>query len=224
MENQPRTDILQVIANRLAAIKLPHPLRVGIDGVSASGKTVLADELAVVLQKMNREVIRTGIDGFHNPPEIRHRRGSMSVEGYVEDSFDYSAVRKWVLEPLGSEGSLSYKSEIFDHATGTRKKSDPVLASPDAILLFEGVMLFREELTNAFDYRILVDTTFDVALERAKTRDLKHFGNMQTLLDKYTRRFIPGQKRYLAECQPAAKANVILANDDPERPELKFNR
>ena len=90
MEIQPRTGHpTNAIANRLAAIKLPHPLRVGIDGVSASGKTVLADELAVVLQKMNREVIRTGIDGFHNPPEIRHRRGSMSVEGYVEDSFDY---------------------------------------------------------------------------------------------------------------------------------------
>ena len=223
MDNQPRTDVLQAVAHRLAAIKLPHPLRVGIDGVSASGKTVLADELAVVLQKMNREVIRTGIDDFHNPPEIRHRRGSMSVEGYVEDSFDYSAVRKCVLEPLGPEGSLSYQSEIFDHATGTRKKSDPVFASPDAILLFEGVMLFRQEIANAFDYKILVDTSFEVALERAKTRDLKHFGNMQTLLEKYTRRFIPGQKRYMAECQPAAKANVILANDDPDRLKLKFN-
>jgi uridine kinase len=224
MENQPRTDILKAIANRLAAIKLPHPLRVGIDGASASGKTVLADELAVVLQKMNRKVIRTGIDGFHNPPEIRHRRGSMSVEGYVEDSFDYSAVRKCVLEPLGPEGSLSYQSEIFDHATGTRKKSDPVFASPDAILLFEGVMLFREEFTSSFDYRILVDTSFDVALKRAKTRDLKHFGNMQTLLEKYTRRFIPGQKRYLAECRPAEQANAIYQNDDPYRPKIKFNK
>ena len=224
MEIQPRTDILQAIANRLAAIKLPHPLRVGIDGVSASGKTVLADELAVVLQKMNRKVIRTGIDGFHNPPEIRHRRGSMSVEGYVEDSFDYAAVRKCVLNPLGPEGSLSYQPEIYDHAKETGKPPNSISASSDAILLFEGVMLFRKEIVNAFDYRILVDTTFDVALERAKTRDLKHFGNMQTLLGKYTRRFIPGQKRYLAECQPAAKANVILANDDPERPELKFSR
>ncbi|MBT3568348.1 MAG: uridine kinase [Opitutae bacterium] len=224
MENQPRTDILQAVAHRLAAVKLPHPLRVGIDGVSASGKTVLADELAGILQKMNRAVIRTGIDGFHNPPEIRHRRGSMSVEGYVEDSFDYSAVHKCVLEPLGPEGSLGYQSEIFDHATGTRKKSDQVLASPDAILLFEGVMLFRKEIANAFDYRILVDTTFEVALERAKTRDLKHFGNMQTLLEKYTRRFIPGQKRYLAECRPAEQANAIFQNDDPYRPKIKFNR
>ena len=224
MEIQPRTDILQAIANRLAAIKLPHPLRVGIDGVSASGKTVLADELATVLREMNCEVIRAGMDGFHNPPEVRHRLGSMSVEGYVEDSFDYAAVRKCVLNPLGPEGSLSYQPEIYDHAKETGKPPNSISASSDAILLFEGVMLFRKEIVNAFDYRILVDTTFEVALERAKTRDLKHFGNMQTLLDKYTRRFIPGQKRYLAECQPAAKANVILANDDPEWPELKFNR
>ena len=224
MENQPRTKILKAIANRLAAIKLPHPLRVGIDGVSASGKTILADELAVVLQKMNREVIRTGIDGFHNPPEIRHRRGSMSVEGYVEDSFDYAAVRKCVLNPLGPKGSLSYQPEIYDHAKETGKPLNSISVSSDAILLFEGVMLFREEFTSSFDYRILVDTSFDVALKRAKTRDYKHFGNMQTLLDKYTRRFIPGQKRYLAECRPAEQANAIFGNNDPHRPKIKFNR
>jgi uridine kinase len=224
MDNQFRENALQEVAHRLAAIKLPHPLRVGIDGVSASGKTVLADDLAAVLRKMNREVIRAGMDGFHNPPEIRHRRGTMSVEGYVEDSFDYAAVRKCVLDPLGPEGNLVYLPEIFDHAKETGKPRNSVLASVDAILLFEGVMLFRQDITSAFDYRILVDTSFDVALKRAKKRDLKHFGDMETLLDKYTRRFIPGQKRYLAECRPAAKANVILANDDPDRPELKFNR
>ena len=222
MKNQPRTDILQVIANRLAAIKLPHPLRVGIDGVSASGKTVLADELAVVLQKMNREVIRTGIDGFHNPSEIRHRRGAMSVEGYVEDSFDYAAVRKCVLNPLGPEGNLSYLPEVYDLALGTTKQSDPVVASPHDILLFEGVMLFREELANAFDYKILVDTSFEVALERAKTRGLSHFGSMQILMNKYTHRFIPGQKRYLEECRPEEMADMIVGNEDTENITLKL--
>ena len=224
MDNQFRENALQEVAHRLAAIKLPHPLRVGIDGVSASGKTVLADDLAGVLRKMNREVIRASMDGFHNPPEIRHRRGTMSVEGYVEDSFDYAAVRKCVLDPLGPEGNLVYLPEIFDHSKETGKPRNSVLASADAILLFEGVMLFRQDITSAFDYRILVDTSLDVALKRAKTRDLKHFGSMQTLLEKYTSRFIPGQKRYLAECRPAEQANAIFGNDDPYRPELKFNR
>jgi uridine kinase len=222
VENQPRKDILKAVAHRLAAIKLPHPLRVGIDGVSASGKTVLADELAVVLQKMNREVIRTGIDGFHNPPEIRHRRGSMSVEGYVEDSFDYAAVRKCVLDPLGPQGNLSYLPEVYDLALGATKQSDPVFASPHAILLFEGVMLFREELANHFDYKIFVDTSFKVALERAKTRDLKHFGSMQILMNKYAHRFTPGQTRYLEECRPEEMADMIVGNEDTENITLKL--
>ena len=224
MDDQSREKVLQEMASRLASIKLSHPLRVGIDGVSSSGKTVLADELSMTLHRMGLPVIRSGIDGFHNPPEIRHRRGAMSVDGYVEDSFDYEAVRKCVLEPLGPEGKLNYLPEIYDHARSTGKPCDWLLASPDSILLFEGVMLFREEIKSAFDYKILVDTSFDIALKRAKTRDLKHFGNMQTLLDKYTRRFIPGQKRYLAECLPAEQANAIFGNDDPYRPKIKFNR
>ena len=223
MREQRRKSVLQVLAQELSSIKVAHPLRVGIDGVSASGKTVLANQLGEMLSDSGLPVIRSGIDGFHNPPEIRHRRGTMSVEGYVEDSFDYESVRKYVLDPLGPKGNLNYMPEVYDHAKETGKPRNSVLASPDSILLFEGVMLFREELANAFDYKILVDTSFEVALERAKARDLKHFGSMRTLMDKYTRRFIPGQKRYLTECRPETQANVIFRNDDPSRPGIKFN-
>jgi uridine kinase len=146
----------------------------------------------------------------------------MSVEGYVEDSFDYAAVRKCVLDPLGPQGNLSYLPEVYDLALGATKQSDPVVASPDAILLFEGVMLFRKELANHFDYKIFVDSSFEVALERAKARDLKHFGNMQTLLDKYTHRFIPGQKRYLEECRPAEMVDMIVGNEDAKNITLKL--
>jgi uridine kinase len=146
----------------------------------------------------------------------------MSVEGYVEDSFDYAAVRKCVLDPLGPEGNLVYLPEIFDHAKETGKPRNSVLASVDAILLFEGVMLFRQDITSAFDYRILVDTSFDVDLKRAKKRDLKHFGDMKTLLDKYTRRFIPGQKRYIEEHRPEETVDIIVGNDNPDDPTLRF--
>lgn len=222
MSKQRRKSVLQVVAQKLGSIKVPHPLRVGIDGISASGKTVLADQLGAILSDLGLPVIRSGIDGFHNPPEIRHRRGAMSVEGYIEDSFDYESVRKHVLDPLGPKGDLSYLPEVYDHAKETGKTRNLVLASPDSILLFEGVMLFRKELAGAFDFKILVDTSFDVALERAKARDLKHFGSMRTLMDKYTRRFIPGQKRYFTECRPETQANAIIWNDDPSRPRIKF--
>ncbi len=220
MKDSPRKEILEEITHAIGKIELPHPVRMGIDGMSASGKTVLADELAELLQEHGKKVIRAGLDGFHNPPEIRHRQGSMSVEGYMEDSFDYPAVREEVLHPLGPEGNRWYSPEIFDHQKGESVK--PVLreASVDSILLFEGVMLFREELIDFFDFRILVICSEKVILERAKIRDLEHFGNLETLLEKYGHRFIPGQKKHLEENRPERTAHLLFFNDDPEKPKL----
>jgi uridine kinase len=222
MKDSPRRQILNKIAHAIGEVELPHPIRVGIDGLSASGKTVLADELGEVLQEQGKNVVRTGLDGFHNPPEIRHRQGAMSVEGYVEDSFDYLAVREKVLQPLGPDGDRRYVPEIFDHQKGEAQTVELKEASEDAILLFEGVMLFRKELVEFFDFRILVMCSVVVILERAKVRDLEHFGSLETLLKKYENRFLPGQKKYLSENQPAQVADVIFFNDDPEHPSISL--
>ena len=61
-----------------------------------------------------------------------------------------------------------------------------------------------------------------VILERAKVRDLAHFGDMKTLLEKYEKRFLPGQKKYLSENQPAQVADVIFFNDDHEHPSISL--
>lgn len=220
MKDSPRKEILNKIARAIGKIELAHPVRVGIDGLSASGKTVFADELAGVLQERGKRVVRAGLDGFHNPPEIRHRQGPMSVEGYVEDSFDYTAVREKVLQPLGPGGDRRYAPEIFDHHRGEARSVEFKEAPEEAFLLFEGVMLFRKELIEFFDFRILVMCSPQVILERAKVRDLAHFGDMKTLLEKYQKRFIPGQKKYLSENQPAQVADLIFFNDDPDFPSL----
>ena len=74
MKETSRQETLRRLAGALAGLSLPHPVRVGVDGFSCSGKTVLADELAELLRKEGKEVLRAGLDGFHNPPEIRHRK------------------------------------------------------------------------------------------------------------------------------------------------------
>ena len=69
-----RAQLLEQLAHRIIEIKLPHPVRVAIDGVDAAGKTALADELAAFTEAKNRPVIRASIDGFHNSASIRHLR------------------------------------------------------------------------------------------------------------------------------------------------------
>jgi uridine kinase len=223
MKDSPRRETLNQIALAIGKIELPHPIRVGIDGLSASGKTIFADELAETLREKGRNVIRTGLDGFHNPPEIRHRQGPMSINGYVEDSFDYLSVRKKILEPLGPDGDRRYETEIFDHQKGEEQKADLHEARADSILLFEGVMLFCQELNGFFDFRILVMCSEKEILERAKVRDLAHFGDLETLLEKYENRFLPGQKRYFSETQPDRIADLIFFNDDPEHPRISLS-
>lgn len=224
MQDSPRRKALSNIVQAIEKVELPHPVRVGIDGLSASGKTVLADELAEFLQERGRKVIRAGLDGFHNPPKTRHRQGTMSVVGYVEDSFDYMAVREKILRPLGPDGNRWYCPQIFDHQKGVLIKPVTREAPIDSILLFEGVMLFRKELIDFFDFRILIMCSEKVILERAKVRDLAHFRDLETLLEKYLKRFLPGQNHYFSKSQPDQVADLLFFNDDPTNPTLALPR
>ncbi len=215
-----RRRVIEQLADELSEIEKDHPVRVGIDGITAAGKTVLADELVEPLRRRGRSVLRVSADGFHHPPEIRHRKGKDCPVGYYEDSFDYAAIKKHVLQPLGPEGSRQYRPSIFDFRSEDSTGAAYLRADADAILLFEGVMLFRKELHGFWDYRIFVHIDFETGLERALERDVKHFGSEAAVRRKHTRRFFPGQQRYLKEAQPHLQADALLDNKDPSRPVL----
>ncbi|MEC7628178.1 MAG: hypothetical protein VX855_08365 [Verrucomicrobiota bacterium] len=222
MKQQSREGALRTLASAIDSISLPHPVRVGIDGMSASGKTRLADDLAETLRTMKRSVFRAGLDGFHNPPEIRHRLGPLSVKGYFEDSFDYNSVREQVLLPLGPKGDGRFREGNFDYRKEQRERASLIQTEPDSILLFEGVMLFNEELVNCFDYRILVECSEEKIMKRAKKRDLAHFKSLHVLEEKYLQRFLPGQRIHSAKNKPEERADAILGNDDLNAPDLRF--
>lgn len=176
-----RRRLVEETAAAIAGMDRSHPIRVGIDGASASGKTQFADSLVAPLEAMGRHVIRASIDGFHHPPAIRYRKGKDSVEGYVEDSFNKDAVIDLVLEPLGPSGNCRYKVSLFDFLTESETEAAFEEAFPDSILIFEGVMLFCDKLGDFFDYRIYVDVDEETILERALVRDVERLGGVDTL-------------------------------------------
>ena len=110
-----RRDVLARVAALIGALEAP--VRVGIDGPDAAGKTTLADELAVVLAAAGRQVERLSADDFLRAPEHRHRRGRESPEGYYEDSFDHQRLRDTVLgsgSPLLVDGIFLQRPELDD--------------------------------------------------------------------------------------------------------------
>lgn len=218
----PRAAVLAALAERLAALRRPHPVRVAVDGVDASGKSVLAAELAEALRGRGRAVVESSIDGFHRPRAERLRRGAESPEGYFLDSFDHARAIACVLAPLGPGGDRRYWRAAFDVRADAPVDAPLEEAPPDAILVFDGIFLRRPQLAPCFDYAVFVAASFEVTVARAVVRDGPHLGGEAAVRARYARRYVPGQRLYLAACEPEAHADAVVQNDDPDRPTVRF--
>lgn len=217
-----RENLLHQLSALVVSLAHAHPLRVAVDGIDTAGKTMLADELAPLIEAQGRPVIRASLDGFHRPRSVRYQRGPDSAQGYYEDSFDYASLRAVLLHPLGPQGNRRYRRAVFDF------RADAPLATPEeeapvnAVLLFDGVFLLRPELVDLWDYRIFVEVKMELALQRALHRDLPHFGSVETIRARYLQRYLPGQRLYYQAVRPQELADVIVDNNDPSHPHLVF--
>ncbi len=223
MSTRPcRALVIEEIAEAIARLHCAHPIRVAIDGVGAAGKTILADELAQSIERAGRPVIRAGVDGFHNSRKIRYARGPTSPEGYYRDSFDYDAITRHLLVPLGPDGNLLCRTAIYDFRTESRVEEPEFSADLDAVLLFDGVFILCPELRERWDFAMFIDASFEVTMSRALTRDVELFGSPVAVRARYEARYIPGERLCLREVRPQEHADVIVRNDDPLRPTIEW--
>lgn len=216
--------MLEQLAAAIAARRLDHPTRVAIDGVDGSGKTTLADELVEPIRRAGRDVIRASVDGFHNPRAVRYTRGPDSPEGYFLDSFDYTTLKRELLDPLGPDGDASFRTAAFDYRVDRPVASPRRVAPRDAVLLFDGVFLSRPELQASWDLTIWLDVPFEVTVERAVARDSRDGGDAAITRGKYERRYVPGQRLYLTRCRPRERADIVVDNTALDRPRVLSRR
>jgi uridine kinase len=218
MDTGTRGELLGRLAEVIESVTTTHPLRVAVDGPPAAGKTMLADELALFLRTRDREIIRASIEGFLLPRSQRYRRGQHSHEGCYHDSFDYDALRRVLLDPLGPNGERRYQHAVYDKRTDTAC-SQPVTKAPaDAVLLFDGVFLLRPELIDRWDLRVFVSAAFARTVDRARIRDQALFGSTAEVERRWRNRYIPAQQLYFAIARPTDHADIIVHNDEPQRP------
>ena len=202
--------LLERLAERIVQNTRPHPLRVAIDGVTAAGKTTLADELVAPLRARGRPVIRASVDGFHRPRAERYRCGADAPQGYYYDAFDYPALRRALLLPLGPGGDRHYRLSTLDLAVDQPVNVPHHDAPPDAVLLCDGVFLLRPELDDCWDFRIFMQVDEATAVRRAGQRDRHLFGGVERTKARYWQRYIPAHRLYLAQVQPQTRADVIV--------------
>lgn len=217
---QPMTSgVIDQLIARIATVRPDGIARIAVDGPDAAGKSTFT---ATVARSLRRSTIAASIDGFHLPPEIRRRRGSLSPAGYYEDSFDYGAIRTCLLDPLSPGGNRRYRLAAYDYRTSTAQDVPVEEAIETAVLLVDGVFLLRPELRDYWDLSIYLHISPAETLRRAQIRDLELFG--ESVTERYTQRYLPGQALYRAAADPLANADVVVDNSDPQRPRILGDR
>jgi uridine kinase len=215
-----RAHAINTIADCVEGHSVSHPLRVAVDGRTASGKTTLADEVATLLRQRGRQVVRTSVDGFHRPRADRYRRGRYSPEGYLDDARDWDAIRRLLLDPLGPQGDRWYQTASFDLDRDEPIEQPAVRAEPASIVLVDGTFLQREELSEAWDLVIFVEVSEAVAVSRGAARDAAHLGGTAAAREMHERRYQPAFAIYDGRSRPSERAHLVVVNDEPSTPRI----
>lgn len=204
--------MLEMLAKAIDDLAQARPL-VAVDGADAAGKTTLAASLTTLV---HRPVVQASVDGWHRPRTSRLRRGGESPEGYYRDSFDYPSLTTKLLDPF-ARGARHVVTAGYDYRADVAVEHRATV-EPDAALLVDGVFLLRPELRSRWDLAIYLHIAEGTTLARAAKRDLDHFGTEAAVLDRYRRRYLPGQALYRREAEPMTSADIVLDNTDPDDP------
>ena len=220
MSRDRRAAAVAVVTERLCGVEAPHPVRVAVDGITASGKSTLARELTSSVAAAGRPVIHLSMDGFHQPRERRHRRGRLSARGYYDDAYDFAGFTRHVLIPLGPGGDLRYRARIIDLDTDRRIDEDARTAPADAVVIVDGSFLQRPELAVHWDQTVFVNTSFPTARARGLARDADRLGGPEPAGLAFDQRYHAAARLYLDAVHPDERATVVVDNDDLDSPRV----
>jgi uridine kinase len=210
--------MIRDIASQIANLSKCR-LRVAIDGRTASGKTTFGDELAAALRLLGRSTMRTSLDDFKKTWRDAKEKGydRTSGEGYYRNAYDFESARELLLKPAGPEGSGRVVLCAHDPLTGEDHRNEFVTASDEAILIVDSVFAFRPEYNVFWDFRIWIEVSPQVSLERGIARDSDAEG-LEAATSVHRDRYGAAEEIYIEEVNPSALVDVRIDNTDFARP------
>jgi uridine kinase len=207
-----RSALLGEIAAAISGISRSHPVRVAVDGPSASGKTTLADALADRFRALGRSCLRATLDDFHRPGhKQRSMGGDWTPSLYEREGYDFPAFRALLLDPLGPGGDRRVRTGIFDAARDQALPERWTRVAADAVVVIDGLYLLGR-LADSFDYRIWLSVRPETVLARACERDVAWVGSLEAVRARYEGFWLPAHARYEATA-PASRADLVIEND-----------
>jgi uridine kinase len=212
-----RAALIEHVAKRILATS-DGRLRVGIDGLTASGKTSFGHELAERISCAGRPVLRASLDDFKKPWRDRHLYDRESGEGYYRNAFDYAVVTALLLEPAGVAGSGNCVLCSIDPLTQVDHSAVITCAAADAVLIVDGVFAFRPEVNDNWDFRIWLDIDPELSLRRGARRDESWAGSEAE--NVHRERYLVAERLYIEEVDPIQLVDLVIDNSSFDRPRI----
>jgi uridine kinase len=90
----------------------------------------------------------------------------------------------------------------------------------DGVLVVDGVFAFRPPIDEHWDLRIWLHVDAELSVRRSRVRDATLYGGADETESLHRDRWLPAERLYIAEVDPAARADIVIDNTDLERPVL----
>lgn len=210
-----QSEVFELVKNRILDIQKTKikPVRVAINGIEGTGKTVFTKYLTDFLLEHNLKAIHVSIDGFHNVSEIRYKQGSDSAKGYYEDAYNEQEFVQKVLISSQLDVPVITKG-VHDMETDNILKEEPLKIDNDAIILTDGSYLFKETYRKHWDLKIYLQTDLQTAMSRGIKRDSEMLGGIEKAKEKYKSRYHKASEIYIEEYRPKEFADFVIDNTD----------
>lgn len=207
--------LLQFVRDRILSIRegKSKPVRIAINGIEGTGKTVFAKTLTEYLNTQDVKAIHVSIDGFHFNKEVRYRQGRNSAKGYYEDSYDEMAFVEKVLKSSQSEIPAITKA-IHDLETDEYLSLEATAIDNDTVLVTDGAYLFKPNYREHWDLKIYLKTSFAIAMSRGIERDQASLGGFDQTKEKYEKRYHQASRIYIKENEPEEIADMVIDFSD----------
>jgi hypothetical protein len=200
-----------VLADRVAgqACALADPsaggrARVGVDGPVPADAALVADAVAAAVAERGRPVARVSAEDFLRPRSVRVEFGADDPDAGYERWYDWAALRREVLDPFVLDGA--WLPSLWDVERDRATRAAQQHAAPGTVAVVDGAFLLRWETADAFDVTVHLVVSDGAIARRLPAADVARVSG--------------AWRRYVAETDPASRADVVLRCDDPTKPAL----
>ena len=203
-------EVVDRILDRRAAVPGNRCLLVGISGIDGCGKGYVAEQIEARLAQLGFPSALINADEWLNLPEKRFDE-SAPAQHFYESAIRFDEFFSNLVIPLRDQKSVYLIADSVEETSEQYRKHIYDFRNV-AVILVEGIFLFKQAYRSLFDLAIWVDCSFPTALARALERSQEGLPPARTIA-AYVTTYFPAQVIHFNQDNPRAAADLIYDND-----------